>query len=437
MAAASRVQHQAAALLLLSIALTAQANTARPDPTSGPLRVDKPFNLTMKSYNFNTTLYWDYIQTSVTPYFRVEINDYKISKWVVVKSCRNISRNYCDLSANIIEPYIYYNVRVKAFVGSNSSEYTKMEFCLITDGIIGPPTLNASVGEKMIVVDILHPYVPFIDEKKTVADYFEDLKYIIHYGNDTELTDDCDELGCTAKILTTNLNIYCISAQGVLDNDPMTMEQSKEICIEIVAAKDISKLMAIIFTSMILAIVLLGILAIYVFRKKTAATDKIPESLRTVVRTMAHRIMPSEPRTKYNHVAISPLESPEEKLWVEEENMDINVSPNSVSGESVEPGYQSSLTETEQISDEGQDGNAEEESSSDKYFRTNSSNNDNDSSVTPESEELQDNTKQEPPRDIKPVTNSCGYDKPHFPLDLLIQMSRENQEIEPSSSDDH
>ncbi|XP_063773483.1 interferon gamma receptor 1 isoform X2 [Pseudophryne corroboree] len=237
MAAASRVQHQAAALLLLSIALTAQANTARPDPTSGPLRVDKPFNLTMKSYNFNTTLYWDYIQTSVTPYFRVEINDYKISKWVVVKSCRNISRNYCDLSANIIEPYIYYNVRVKAFVGSNSSEYTKMEFCLITDGIIGPPTLNASVGEKMIVVDILHPYVPFIDEKKTVADYFEDLKYIIHYGNDTELTDDCDELGCTAKILTTNLNIYCISAQGVLDNDPMTMEQSKEICIEIVAAK--------------------------------------------------------------------------------------------------------------------------------------------------------------------------------------------------------
>ncbi|XP_075059245.1 interferon gamma receptor 1 [Mixophyes fleayi] len=438
--AAFRVQYKAVAILLLSITLTAHSDSEKPGPAIRPPRVDTPFNLRIKSYNFNTTLYWDYNLTSVTPYFRVEYLYYTSGDWTIVESCRNISRLYCDLSEQITDPSYYYNVRVKAYVGSKASKYRNMEFSLITEGIIGPPTLNITVEEKMIVVDISHPNVPFVNGKTTVADYFDDLKYIIYYGNDTEETDNCDEIGCTANILASNLkDIYCISARGKSDRSPMTIEKSKEICTEIGAKNYISNPVIITIITIPLVTLLLAVLATCIFKNKTKAKAKVPESLSAVVRSMTPRIMSLEQRAKYDQVCISPVESPEEKIKVEEESLDTNVAPQSGSRESIDPGYQSSLTEAEQKSDDGEDGRAEEESCSNSYFHTNSSNNDdnNDSSITPESETFESNTKQEPPKDIKPLTNSCGYDKPHCPLDFLIEMSRENHEIEPSSSDDH
>ncbi|KAG9464266.1 hypothetical protein GDO78_020224 [Eleutherodactylus coqui] len=116
--------------ILPGVLLFTLAAASTPTPTSGPVPV--PFGLKTKSLNFNTTLYWDYSVTSVTPYFQVAY--YKNGSWTVVKNCENISRNYCDLSEKIVDPYTYYHVGVKAFVGSQMSNYAKTEIYLINDG---------------------------------------------------------------------------------------------------------------------------------------------------------------------------------------------------------------------------------------------------------------------------------------------------------------
>lgn len=136
----------------------------------------------------------------------------------------------------------------------------------------------------------------------------------------------------------------------------------------------------------------------------------VPTSLNSIAKVLRTQVyLPSEQITRYDQVSVSPLDSPEEKMTKQEVDKGLNVSDDSENRESIDHGYQSSLgsAETEQIADEDQNGN--EESSSNYYHTENS-----DSTIVCVTED--DVTEQEPLRDVKPVTNSYGYDKPHCPL---------------------
>ncbi|XP_040285138.1 interferon gamma receptor 1 isoform X1 [Bufo bufo] len=398
-------------LPLLS-ALTALAAVAGPTLESATTQVQIPFNLMKKSYNFNSTLYWEYNVSSVTPYFQVEYRYYKNKKWTVVETCVNISRHYCDLSEKITDPYIHYGVRVNAFVGSEVSGYAKAEFYLINDGIIGPPTINASEDGKYIYIDVDYPNAPHVDkEKRNVADYLDDLTYELHSGNEIEGTDECDVDGCSFKVLITNQTNYCFRVQGRSDSVPMTIEKSKETCVNFTVQNGISpkKLYTIIVPISIVVFIIL-VVSCFLIKRKIQAKTMLPLSLNSVTKAMTTRdYLPSDRLTKYDQVSISPVDSPEEKMTPEETNKDLNMSDDSDTRESIDNGYHSSVGETERKSDEDQSGK-EEASSSKNYYRTENS----DSLLVCVKEE--DVPEQEPLRDLKPVTNSYGYDKPHCPL---------------------
>ncbi|XP_056422623.1 interferon gamma receptor 1 isoform X2 [Hyla sarda] len=399
------IRHTTLPFLLLS-ALVAGTG---PTPTSSPGRVQRPFNLKKESYNFNSTLSWDYNKSFITPYFHVEYK-HKGNPWTVLETCRNISSNYCDLSKIIIDPYDYYTVQVKASVGSEVSEYAQTEFYLINDGIIGPPGLNASVEGKFLIVDVWYPRVPPITGEINVGDYLEDLTYDIHYGNETKETDECDRFGCSASILISNQNTYCFSAQGK-SIDPMTIEKSKEICIDIIPpANGISnRFLAIILPIVIVGIILLA-LCFFIIKRKLESTSLLPLSLNTMAKAVtAH--LPSDQVTKYDKVSVSSPDSPGDKMTPEEADKDLNGADDSDIRVSIDQGYQSSAGEAEQKAQDDQNGIEESSNSStNNYYHTENG----DSSFVC----IKENgiTEQEPVQDIKPITNSFGYDKPHCPL---------------------
>ncbi|XP_069831109.1 interferon gamma receptor 1 [Dendropsophus ebraccatus] len=390
------------ALLLLSV----WAAGAGPTPTSGPVKVPKPFNLKKESYNFNSLLYWHYNINSITPYFQVEYK--KNDAWTIVETCERISHNYCNLSKIIVDPYDYYGVQVKAIVGSEMSEYATTEFYLIDDGIIGPPKLNASVKGKFLLIDVSFPHVPEVDGKKNVGDYLGDLLYDISYGNKTTETDECDMIGCSAQILISNQNTYCFSAQGKSDDFPMTILKSEEICIDIEPPSNgvSNRIFAIVVPIAVVVIILLA-LFLFIIKKKLSAKSMLPPPLNSIARAVITHL-PNQVHG-YDEVCVIPPGSPEQKMSPEETEKDLNVCDD-LDLKVRDQEYHSSVGETEQKADEDQTGTEESSTSNNNYYRTENS----DSSFV--CLKGNDVTEQEPIKDIKPVTNSFGYDKPHCPL---------------------
>ncbi|XP_018421851.1 PREDICTED: interferon gamma receptor 1 [Nanorana parkeri] len=152
--------------------------SGRPSTASPAEEVQTPFNLTVNSYNFNTSLRWDYNRMEMTAYFDVDLLDKVEMNWMVIEACQNISHHYCDLSHEIFDPLNYYKVRVKALVGSKTSEPATIEFSLSSVGILGPPELDVDIKEEIIVVDIFHPKMPFDDIMENGQ-----LNYMVYCGN--------------------------------------------------------------------------------------------------------------------------------------------------------------------------------------------------------------------------------------------------------------
>ncbi|NXT87752.1 INGR1 protein, partial [Anhinga rufa] len=120
--------------------------------------VPSPTEVVVTSTNFKTVLDWQYPPMSETPHFIVEIKPYKLGYYKIVSTCVNTSAHFCDVSAEINDPFDSHWLRVKAVVGSQQSEYVETkEFILQKHGKIGPPELNLLRHSDKIVVDIYHP----------------------------------------------------------------------------------------------------------------------------------------------------------------------------------------------------------------------------------------------------------------------------------------
>ncbi|NXJ04454.1 INGR1 protein, partial [Odontophorus gujanensis] len=120
--------------------------------------VPSPTGTEVISKNFRTVLQWQYPSMCETPHFVVEVKPYYVGHYETVSACVNISATSCDLSGEIKEIFSSYWFRIKAFVGSQQSEYVETdEFVLQKHGKIGPPKLNLSRHSAEIIVDIYHP----------------------------------------------------------------------------------------------------------------------------------------------------------------------------------------------------------------------------------------------------------------------------------------
>lgn len=398
-------------VLQLSWALLLCVTNGRPSPVTEAEEVPEPFNLTVNSYNFNTTLHWDYNRMEMKPYFCVEILELIKMNWKSIETCQNISHHYCDLTHEIdSDPLNHYKVRVKALVGSRISSAVSVEFSLSSVGIIGPPELKVLKREEKIVeIEITHPKVPSVNEIE-----LEHLNYIVYFGNNrnnTKKATDCDSLACKVTFSISDQENYCFSAKGESEFFLlMKMEESKEMCLY--DERGISNQTKLIIIGVTVGFVVILAIFCFIIARWTKARSLMPQSLSSVLRNIVvYAQMPTH-QTRYDNVSTSPIEPTIEEITYVKEKVkkDTEVSTDSVSKESTDPGYHSS--------NEQKSGDRDYQSNSSSYFHTDSSasgNNSGDSSL-PEKDENISKHAPEPP---KPLPDSFGYDKPHFPKELV------------------
>ncbi|OCT78004.1 interferon gamma receptor 1 [Xenopus laevis] len=403
-------------------------NVSESEITEKPkTNLEVPYNLLFKSYNMNTTLFWDYNITSPTPHFQVQIKDYKEGgNWNVVRSCKKILQNYCDLSKKFDDPDIFYKARVKAFVGTKESDYCiANDFSLRIHGKIGPPTLNASVENTDIIVDIWHPVTPLKqgNDFKTIFHFYDDFNYAVFYNNQTLVSDSqCDEFGCTAYLKNIMKDkTYCISAQGKSVSWVVDGEKSHEICLYVENKNFMTQniVIGIIVTSC--CVLLSLVIGITLLLKSNV---KIPPSL-TSFAGIVRGSMNTQQETRCDPLSINPEGTNTDLEAVFEAESPVNpLLDTSDTRQTDEPGYRTSFTGTgnNQISDNGQeprgtsdyDARSIEELKGSSYFHTDSGNDE-----TPLDSETINMTENTPLSEARCPNNSSGYDKPHAPLDML------------------
>ncbi|XP_062042807.1 interferon gamma receptor 1 [Lepus europaeus] len=315
-------------LLLTAAGSSAGLSTADPEPSSVPM----PTSVTVKSYNLNPVLYWEYQNMTKTPVFTVQVKTYESAVWL--DACVNTSHHYCNIFHQVDDPSSPLWTRVKARVGQRESMYAESkEFTLCKQGKIGAPALNVRKVDNKIAINIFHPLI-VINGETLGAMYDEDSAcyafeyhvYIRVKGSENtdkkQVSDPCDETQCELSIPVSSLNTeYCISAEGVSGRWQVTTEKSKEVCIAIFnhSIKDI--LWIPIGAAVLLFVVVILVFACYRVKKinplkRTNIT--LPKSLLFVVRSATSE---TKPDSKYTSVVTScqPLVPEDEKVLCEEQ----------------------------------------------------------------------------------------------------------------------
>ncbi|XP_078505521.1 interferon gamma receptor 1 [Lissotriton helveticus] len=403
--------------------------TARSAPTRTP--VLPPTNLVMTSYNFNTTLSWDYQDTSFTPRFTVEIRYYISGKTSVVKACRNISEHFCDLSKNVKNPKDSYWGRVKAIVGAEESPYAESAaFSLPFHGKIGPPALHVSMEGDQVVIEVYHPPTPF--KNLTLLDIYEDFNYILYFGNkEIEFEEEeCDIEACGTEILLPQkVSNICVSAEGKSKHWMVPVERSEEKCLDVInseANKDQTYQLAMILVFSIVAVILTILAVLFVFKVLQERNISLPKSLalfgqKTGTSTggsespsNSEQVFPVSVVERAPLIANYPKLPPEPPELLPEKDISKNLIETSNPSVSHENEEQSEGYAAPDLSS----GSSEK----DKYFQSDKS--------TAEIESCTENprpnlpffdleTSENPSRNV--VSQSFGYDKPHVPLSLSTE----------------
>ncbi|KAJ6660178.1 hypothetical protein lerEdw1_018105 [Lerista edwardsae] len=280
--------------------------------------VPPPTNVVITSNNFNTSLQWDYRNVSVDPLFTVEITCYSGGTKYVVDTCENISLRYCDLTHKISTKCAkHFWAKVKAVLGLNESSYIVSErYDVFEKGHIGPPKLRLSLENDGILVVIDDPLTPYFEENNqlSVRENISDFSYNVLMwprGNNRttwafRVTNElCGKRSCNKSLPVQIPDIeYCVSAQGISEEELITGEESNESCIT--PSKHSLDLTGPIIAGIIATVVIAVILAIsIVYLCSKRPNVKLPKSLATVVRS----IKPSEikPESKCNVSIYKPV----------------------------------------------------------------------------------------------------------------------------------
>uniref|UniRef100_G3UQT7 Uncharacterized protein n=1 Tax=Meleagris gallopavo TaxID=9103 RepID=G3UQT7_MELGA len=410
------------------------------------MKVPSPTGTLVTSRNFRTVLHWQYPTVSETPHFVVEVKPYHLGNYTTVSTCVNISATSCDLSEEIEEIFLSYWFRIKAVVGSQQSEYVETdEFVLQRHGKIGPPKLNLSRHGAEIIVDIYNPEFPSVEVQPWLEDVYSQLSYLVMFRNrETEnrknfTVADCEMSECSLSIpIPSEGSMYCVSANGHFYDDLIVGAQSEESCIWVPPEQAWSTLITIIVSTIV---VIMGLILTvrYGCKKLRKKNIKLPKSLVSVIRNLnadnsfesrseakdicAVSVMPvpsvSVPSSMNDDEALLNMESEEEVVTPENFSERTSSGPPLEASDKVE---ETSVREDTEAPSDVEQNHKEKESN----FISDSSQTDvcsNSSGPVISDTEIRQAV----------IPSSCpkfsGYDKPHVPLDMLIDVGEEQPVI--------
>ncbi|NXK54883.1 INGR1 protein, partial [Chauna torquata] len=251
------------------------------------------------------------------------------------------------------------------------------------------------------------------------------------------VADNCVMNKCSLNIpIPSEDSTYCVSAKGVSYYHLIVGALSEENCIQVpleqtLSTQDIIIVSAVMLTAGLILTVCCG------FKRLRKKNIKLPKSLVSVIRNLnTDNILESKSEAKYISVIsvmpvqpVLPLNGKETLLEVEPEEETVSPENSSEGASSVRPPEapdkveESSVQEnTEEIPSDDEQNHKVKES----YFTSNS--NQTDICSNSSGPEVSATEVQQPV-----IPSSClkfsGYDKPHVPLDMLIDVGEEQPVI--------
>uniref|UniRef100_A0A8C8SY19 Interferon gamma receptor 1 n=1 Tax=Pelusios castaneus TaxID=367368 RepID=A0A8C8SY19_9SAUR len=403
--------------------------------------VPVPTDVVIKSLDFKTWLHWNYVSMPLTPYFTVEIKPYDIGIYQPVKTCRNIKKHKCDLSKEIKELSHSHWVRVKALIGSEESEYVETkEFILRRDGKIRPPNVTLSIEDDgRIKVDVYHPS-KLTSIAKNVC---KDLMYYVYFQRNKEnpiqeiQTEECDKDKCSINIPNSSFSsTYCVSARGFSTCvSKRAFSQSNESCIHVPFNQPLD-INVLIGVAVVFGIgLILAIYCVYKLLKKRKI--ELPKSLVSVVRSLNSRnIFETKPEAKYLSVITSSPTSTNEEVNFKEEEVDSIKEIGTLNSEdcsketdavnSQEISYETKEISSQESTAEISHDNERSPRVKEKCFHSNGGQTEVCGIL---SKPEPSNTKMQQSIVPRSCNTFSGYDKPHVPLHLLIDVGEEESVI--------
>ncbi|XP_034964779.1 interferon gamma receptor 1 [Zootoca vivipara] len=298
--------------LLIALAVLSCAFRGGSGAPAPPEKVPSPSNIVIDSYNFNTSVRWDYKSVSSKTLFTVSIKCYEGDGDMEVDNCVNITQHYCDITHKVDQLCDTFWVKVKALNGLHESDYTYSDrYHLFENGRIAPPKFNIYIEKHEIIVDTEIPLTPYgkkfpLTLRANITD-FTSRVFLWEKGHPKKRqkfeAEDCSDTSCTIYIhVPSSESLYCVSVQGFSEEFAIQSEESEERCIDI-PPKHSSDLTVPITVGVLAVLLLAGIFAgIYRWFSKKQRTIKLPKSLAAVVRNM--NPVNFDPKPEGRHAAL-------------------------------------------------------------------------------------------------------------------------------------
>ncbi|KAM6365814.1 interferon gamma receptor 1 [Alca torda] len=430
------------ALLAFAVVAAGRSEASRGEQ---PPAVPSPTQIQVTSENFKTTLHWQYPFMYETPHFIVEIKPYNLGSYKIVSTCVNISAYFCDVSREIYGPFASHWLRVKAVVGSHQSDYVETdEFILQKHGKIGPPKLNLSRHGDEIIVDVYHPAFPSVELLPWIEETYLQLMYVVTFWDKKNQSkeefpgDNCTMYKCSLNIpIPVEGSTYCVSAKGSFYHDLMFGAPSEEDCIYVPLKQTLSTQYILIPCVVVILSLSIMLTACCGCKKLREENIKLPKSLVSVIRNLnTDSILESKSEPKYLSVisfmpgqSTSPVNNDEvTSLEVEPQEETVSCENSSEGASSVPPPEAPAKAEEVSVQESTGEVSSGEQNHKVKesYFISDHSQMDICSSSSgPEVSDTEIEQTVIPSISLK----FSGYDKPHVPLDMLIDVGEEQPVI--------
>ncbi|XP_074253494.1 interleukin-20 receptor subunit alpha isoform X1 [Saimiri boliviensis] len=199
----------------------------------------KPANITFLSINMKNVLQWNQpedLQGVKVTYTVQYFIRYGQKKWLNKSECRNISRTYCDLSAETSDYEHQYYAKVKAMWGTECSKWAESgRFYPFLETQIGPPEVALKVGDKSISVVLTAPEkwkrnpedIPI-----SMQQIYSNLKYNVSVSN-TKSNRTWSQCVTNHTLVLTWLEpntLYCVHVESFVPGPPRRAQPSEKQC---------------------------------------------------------------------------------------------------------------------------------------------------------------------------------------------------------------
>uniref|UniRef100_A0A8C6EKW1 Interleukin-20 receptor subunit alpha n=1 Tax=Microcebus murinus TaxID=30608 RepID=A0A8C6EKW1_MICMU len=250
----------------------------------------KPTNVTFLSINMKNILQWNPPEglQGIEVTYTVQYFIYGQKKWLNKSECSNISRTYCDLSAETSDYEHQYYAKVKAIWEANCSKWAETgRFYPFLETQIGPPEVALTTEEKSISIVLTAPEKwkrnPE-DSSVSMQQIYSNLKYNVSICN-TKSNRMWSQCVTNHTLVLTWLEpntLYCVHVASFVPGPPRPARPSEKQCVRTLKDQSSEFKVKIIFWYVLpisVTVFLFSVMGYSIYRYIHVGKEKHPANL--------------------------------------------------------------------------------------------------------------------------------------------------------------